>query len=166
MKILDHKGRIFGKVNIINFCIILFVIGAIILGCIKIVNGNGPSFANESVGFKAEILLSALYDGFQDEITIGDKLYDRRAESYLGIVTHKTVTPAVQEVRINDGRAVMSEVPNRWDVILTIEGEGIYNDVKGLQIGGEVRYTDLYLEMRTNKIVVNGIVTHIEVDGH
>lgn len=165
MKLINKEGMIFGKVNIIDLLIVLFIIAALGLGFMKITEDKGPIFVNDTTKYSADILLRSLYDGFENEINEGDKLYDYKAGTYLGVVTGKTITPATQEVETADGRVVLAEVPDRWDVIFTVEGEGIYNESNGMQIGGEVRYVGLYFRMRTKAFIVDGVIVDLEIEG-
>lgn len=165
MKLINKEGMIFGKVNIIDLCIVVFIIAALALGFMKVTEDKGPIFVNASTGFSADILLRSVYDGFQEDINEGDVVYDHKSGAVLGTVTSKTVTPAVAEVETASGEIVLSKVPNRWDVVFTIEGEGSYNADKGMNFGGEIRYIGLYFRMRTKTFIVDGVIIDLEVDG-
>lgn len=165
MKLINKEGMIFGKVNIIDLFIVLFVIAALGLGFMKVTEEKGPIFVNDTTKYSADILLRSIFDGFEEDINIGDDLYDHKSGALLGKITAKSFVPAVAEVETADGRIVIAEVPERWDLTFTVEGEGIYNDAKGMQIGGEVRYVGLYFRMRTKAFIVDGVVTNLRVEG-
>lgn len=165
MKLINKEGMIFGKVNIIDLFIVLFIVAVLVLGFMKVTEEKGPIFVNDTTSYSADILLRSLYDGFEHEINEGDKLYDYKSGAFLGTVTSKTISPATDEVETADGRVVLAEVPNRWDVVFTVEGEGVYNESRGMQIGGEVKYVGLYFRMRTKAFIVDGVIVDLEIDG-
>ncbi len=165
MKLITKEGMIFEKVNIIDVVIVLAVIAVVFLGAMKIRDDKGPAFVADKTEFEVDILLRSMYDGFQAEINVGDKLYDAKSGAYLGEIIKKDVAPAVREVEAADGSVVLSDVPNRWDIRFTIDGQGIYNANSGLNIGGEVRYVGLFFRMRTPTFLVDGVIVDIRVPG-
>jgi len=164
MKLINKEGMVFEKINIVDLLVILFVIAIVGLGVYKVSKDKGPVFVNQTKHFEMDFVLRSMYDGFQEEINVGDKLYDDKSGAYLGTIISKEASPALREVETADGTIVNSEVPSRWDINFTIEGNGTYNN-KGLNVGGEVRYVGLFFRMRTASFLVDGAIIDIRVDG-
>jgi len=165
MKVINKEGKLFGKVNIIDLTIVVFLLAVLVLSAIKITEDKGPTFIAEKVDVELDIILRSMYDGFQNDLNIGDKLYDSTSGAYIGIITDKQVTPAIREVTTNDGRVVRAEVPQRWDIIFTVKGQGIDNADKGVTLGGEIRQIGLYFQMETHQFIVSGAIVDLRIDG-
>lgn len=59
MKVFDEKGKLFGKINIIDLLIILLVVAAIVVVGVKVLGGNGDDAAGNSASGGEESLTTA-----------------------------------------------------------------------------------------------------------
>ena len=120
--IIDEKGKLFGKLNIIDLVIILVLIAAIAFAGFKFL---APSMSkNDSTG-TAEIkfYIEEVSDFVADKIDIGDKLMDEGKNVPLGVVTNIEFGPAVSYGTNTEGVWVTSSREGFKSMILTGEVE-------------------------------------------
>lgn len=162
MKLINKEGKIFGKVNIIDVLIILFIVAVVVLGVLKYTKEKGPVFANQNTDIELDILFREMYGDFEDELNVGEPLFDNTSGQYLGEIVDKQLKPAVKEVERADGSIVVSEVPGRWDIYITVACKGIYNERRGLTIGGDQRYAGLFFRLNTPTFTSSGVIIRAE----
>lgn len=164
MKVINKQGLLFGKVSIIDLFIVIFIVAVLAFGFMKLTEEKGSAFVSSTHDYEIDVLFKALYDGFPEEMAVGDEVYDDRTGSSLGTITAIETTPAVDEVEAADGSIVKSEIPDRYDVIISLEGQGTYNPRSGLVAAGDARYIGTALKVRTHKFLVEGVILDVEVD--
>lgn len=164
MKVMNKQGLLFGKVSIIDVFIVVFVVAVLALGFMKLTEEKGSTFVSTTHEYNMDVLFKALFDGFPEEMAVGDVVYDDRTGGSLGTITAIETTPAVDEVEAADGSIVKSVIPDRYDVVISLEGQGTYNKHTGLIAAGDARYIGTALKVRTHKFLVEGVILDLETD--
>jgi len=128
--IIDKQGKLFGKINIIDFLIVVILIGAIALIGVKTfmpsVGENGELIGKNSekvtatVEFFAEEISEFVLD---DTIKIGDTVIEVGTENEIGKVTDVEYSDSVSLGTNADGEWVQSSKPGFKSVRITCEGE-------------------------------------------
>lgn len=120
--IIDEKGKLFGKLNIIDLVIILVLIAAIAFAGFKFL---APSMTASSSTGTAEVkfYIEEVSDFVADKIDIGDKLMDEGKNVSLGVVTDIEFGPAVSYGTNSEGAWVTSSREGYKSMILTGEVE-------------------------------------------
>ena len=139
MAIVDKQGRLFGKINIIDLSFIL--IALLVVGFIYVQYFRGAD-NGEAAGkrIEYEVELKIKTKEYADVIKIGDEIRDSIKGHYLGKVIEKKVLPAFTiNENAEKGEYVKAEVPDRYDVILTLEANGIVTSGSILAEGVEVK---------------------------
>lgn len=129
MKIINEKGKLFGKINIIDFLLILFVIVVAVFAVVKLSGGMGSSAEPATVIYtvRVEEVDPATYEvvkefvdketGKKDQLLTGTSLAS-------GYVVDCVATPHVTYVETDDGRVVPVEssgMDTRLDLVFTLE---------------------------------------------
>ena len=155
MKFLDKNGKLFGKINAIDLCVITVVV-LLALGAIYkfgIVNNTSESgsTATQPISYKVKILNTRQYS--YDNIQAGDILYDKTSGNAIGTIVEVDSEPGVDLVERPDGTAVLGEVENRINIILTVEATGtitsrghFVNRTYELLVGGIRKFYTKYVE--------------------
>lgn len=142
MSLIDEKGRILGRVNIIDLLLVLLV-AALVLGSLyklDLFNRFQPQEQPVAVSVIIDDVRSYTADALQE----GDPVWESVENAFIGRIVKKEVRPARKVVPRADGSLVESESPTRYDVILTIEGSlvvkgsDIYVGKKDIKIGSKV----------------------------
>ena len=114
------------RFNIIDKLLILGMI--VLIGIAAYLLFFAASDADDVYTF-FEVELRGQYPGFEDNIIIGGEIRDSVRNYLLGYVMDKRVLPAEIIVFNNDIQEFVIEyIPNRYDVFLTISGEGEETD--------------------------------------
>jgi len=155
MKLIDKKGKLFGRINVIDFSVIVVIV-LLVLGAIYkfgIVNNSAEagSTATQPINYKVLVLNTRWYS--YDNIKVGDMLYDKTSGNSIGKIVDVSNEPAFDLVERPNGTALLGEVENRINIILTVEAEGIItsrghfvNKTYELLIGAKKKFYTKYFE--------------------
>ncbi|NLY44169.1 MAG: DUF4330 domain-containing protein [Clostridiaceae bacterium] len=131
---IDNKGRLFGKINIIDMLILLIIAGAAAGAYVKFFKKDDKAVQSDRK-IQYDIEIKAQTKEFADVIQTGDEIRDSIRSDYLGKVVNKQVVPTIEvNANIEEGTFVTTEVPERYDIILTLEANG---SVSGTSIKAE-----------------------------
>lgn len=139
MGLIDSKGRLFGKINIVDLLIVLLIIS--IAGGIYIVFfGGSDKQVVETRKVVYDFEITNVNMEFIDAITPGDPIRDSTRGNELGTVVSKTSRNAtmLNEDLIN-GRYVIADVPDAYDVVITIEAKANITPANIIVGGAEVK---------------------------
>lgn len=128
MKLVDKKGKLFGKINIIDLAVILIIILLIIGTYFKFFRLNQTSVTQTMVPIKYDIKIEGSRDLILDALQEGDTLYDQVSGNSVGVIERVVSEPAKQSIILADGTFKICDVPNRYDVTLTVAAEAIQKD--------------------------------------
>lgn len=124
MKLVDDKGKVFGLINIIDLIVLIFVVALVLGGAYRIYGPrqNGDIFQQEgdAVQLKGRVFDVSQYT--VDVIQKGDILIDTAARLPFGEIISVETVPHRRLVDTVEGKVMLSEVPERFDVILSIKG--------------------------------------------
>ncbi len=123
MKIIDDKGKLFGKLNILDLmgiCLILFLV---FLSFLKITDNSISSITLSEIEVPAEMKLSIICDkGYFEVLKVGDKIAEDKR--YLGDECKVTKIEFQDVYKTNvdaNGKAVKSIDPTLQEAIVTVE---------------------------------------------
>lgn len=120
---IDNKGRLFGKVNIVDLLIVLLLVVAIGATVYKF-GFSAHNDVNET-NMKIEYVLKAsgVRDFTLDSIKIGDSIYDDETDKPLGVITAVEAKDAMDYALKADGTTVYTAKPGRYDAYITVESD-------------------------------------------
>jgi len=126
--VLDDKGKILGKVNIVDILILLIFLSSIVLVGYKV---SKSVMANPFV--KSDKLIIKIYSEEAPEFAAkavqqNDIVIDFDTNSTFGHVTKIDIGPSVSYSADDKGQIIQTSKPGYASVIFTVEGTGIYKD--------------------------------------
>lgn len=125
-KIIDEHGRVFGKLSIIDFFVILIVlcVGAALYVKFDVLQATSVTASTDKITY--QISLTGVRSYTVDALKAGDSLYDKsNGGGYaIGVIKDVQVTDAKKAVAILDGTTVLGNYIGRYDVTLTVEADG------------------------------------------
>ncbi len=120
---IDNKGRLFGKLNIVDLLIVILVVVAVCATVYKF-GFSEHSDVNESNTRIEYVLKAKGVRGFTvDSIKIGDSIYDEETDNLLGTITAVEAKDAMDYVLKADGTTVYTSKPDRYDAYITVESD-------------------------------------------
>ena len=123
--LLDEKGRLFGRISIIDIGVLLLIIA--LMGGVYykffMVDKNSNAAKFDTLEYK--ILVEEVRQQSVDAIEIGADIYDVKTDSPMGKIISKEVLPATEQLTKADGTMVIAEKPERFNVLVTIQVPGV-----------------------------------------
>ena len=122
---MKERGKLFGKVNVLDLVIILMIIGAVAVGLYYFIGKNSQKGDNTIVYFTVEV--EGLTKGFHKIIEPEGRIKDSVKGYYLGVVDH--VEPRDSELLELDqfkNEFVRSTVADEETVRITVRSDNGY----------------------------------------
>lgn len=129
MKLIDHNGRLFGKISVIDLLVVAVVV--VMAAALHFKSGQthtGVTVTEQPITF--QIRARGVRSYVVDAIHMGDGLYDQNYSSggrSLGTITDIQVErdPGTTMVYLNDGTVAMVDTEDTVDLLITVEGVGL-----------------------------------------
>ena len=131
MKIIDDKGRLFGKISLVDILVVMIVI---VLGFA--VYSRFFTQEQTAVGsvsndeFTYVLRLNGVRSMTAEALRVGDAIYGTDNGTYLGTISNIEVKDSYQEFATVYGTTVVAPAENRYEVLLTIASEGLITSGK------------------------------------
>ena len=167
MKLVDEKGKLFGKLNIIDLLVILLLIAAVALIGWKVLNKDGASNAGRTIltyTVEVEGVDPEVYEGIKTyvpgESGIGDQLManGEMADAY---VTGVSAVPHEGGITMTDVNGTTLTFPTEEDTLdltFTIQAN-VVNAVTNEVGTQEVRIGKTHIVKTVHFELTNGIIT-------
>lgn len=129
MKIIDRNGRLFGKISVIDVVVILAVIAVALAIYVKTHKPQTGSNV-ETTAIVYQMKVDNLPDYMVQAIQKGDQIYDKERSTggSLGTITDIQVSDGTYEAKLSDGTYEVVPAENRYNLLLTIQGEGLVEE--------------------------------------
>lgn len=149
MSILDGKGRLFGKVNLLDLVVLLAVLA--VGGRFGYERWQGQQVAPTGMDVPMQLVIrfGAVAEPTLKWVKVGDKIYDSKSKTYLGNVTAVRHEPAIVVTTADDGRTYEQLSKNRFDFYVTVSGNGRVSPTMVTMSGLEMKIG------RTNYVVTD-----------
>ncbi len=158
---IDKKGKLFGKINVID-CLFLLILIVAVVGGVSRFKDSSIAVESTSKG-KMTFLIDEVRMPTVENIAEGQDLYSYDKGIFMGKITGKTVRPYEDAVEY-EGQWVNAPVPNKYSVYLDVEVD-IKESDKSYVVGGEeIRVGNEY-RVKTKTSSFTGICVGITKDG-
>lgn len=117
-------GKLFGKINIIDFGIVVLILALIIAGSVKFKTFDEQIDAGSLNTITYTFYVNNVRDYTAKALMSGDKVFDSATNVYIGTIKNVEVTSAKVEKELLDGKTILAENPYKIDILLTIETPG------------------------------------------
>lgn len=164
MALTDKKGKASGRLNIVDFIIILVLL-ALVGGVYYFFFGGSDKQVVETNKILYEFEITNVNKEFVDAITPGDPIRDNVRGNEIGTVVSKSSRNAtmLNEDLIN-GRYVIADVPDMYDVVITIEGQANITPANIIVGGAEIKVGKKF-SIKGKGYANTGFVTKITLPG-
>lgn len=167
--VIDNKGKLFGKINIIDLFILLIIVAALV--------GLGPKFItsrtvnpifNTAEKIVVEVYIEETPEFVASLIKKGDLVKDPARNAALGNVTDIKIDKSVFFAPNDKGEIVKTSKPGYNSIIVIAEGTGIYADGT-TQVGVSFESADQFVgrtqEFRIGNTAVYGRISSFKKKG-
>lgn len=157
---LDEKGRLFGKVSIVDLAIV-FIVLILVAGYLYRDRAAGTPAAAKTVVVK--VVCNGVYPGTENSIKVGDQLVASGGLTNVK-VTEMHVEQAYWTVNAADGTMNLTTNPFRRDIYLTLEGKTSQISPAEIVFAGQkCRVGNEEFYIKTQKMEAKAIVLDIAV---
>lgn len=162
MKFIDEKGRIFGKLNIIDILIVAVVILALLGVNYKF--GLLEKFSPKETVQKPAIVklwVKNVSNYTVASINEGDTVKELKSNATIGKIVQKEARPGRDYGTDAEGKWVLSEVPEKGDVFITLETNSPLG-TQDIKLGSKEAKVGASLEIKGPKFQVTAYVIGVE----
>ena len=121
-KIIDDRGRLFGKISVIDIFVIIVAAVLVFAVYTKTRDSGTPSASVNTVPVTYSVFVNAVRDTTVSLLRPGDKLYTESG-IYIGVIKDTLVADSQKALALIDGTSVMAPVDERFDVTLIVEAQ-------------------------------------------
>ncbi|MHB1127153.1 MAG: DUF4330 domain-containing protein [Bacillota bacterium] len=161
MRILDQRGRLWGKINLLDLLVVLVVIAGLI-GYAMMSRNSGEGETLDSI---SPVRIGLIIDYVKPEVAQalqpGDTVTIIGA-GILGRVETVKVSPAKVASTRSDGSRVVVEDPKSVDIDITVSGKGVVKG-KTVKVSGFDLLIGDQLKLRTQNFRGNATVIGVTV---
>lgn len=139
--VVDKKGKLFGKISVLDLIVILVLVVAI-AGCIyKFGPGktSGSIMSGGNTTLEMVIKTGSTRQYTVDAVKVGDAVYEVHGDK-IGTITDIHTEQAYEAVDTRDGNKQYLPVENRYFVYITVEANGSITE-KGYLINGSKQFS-------------------------
>ena len=156
MKLVDEKGKLFGKINPIDLAVILLLLLAMVVTGLKLTSGKaGQTAGTHDVTIRYTLYIRQLRQVSVDAVMAEtENITDAEYGGSVGhIVGEVLKTPAKVNVLLEDGTYTTTTYDDRYDLYVTLEAPGKETDTgvftledRRMYFGGTVGINNGYVE--------------------
>jgi len=121
-RFLDERGRIFGKVNVVDILVLLVIIAVVVFAVVRFTGASSEAVPLK-VTYTVEGVRQATVDAIQNTVQVNGTVRDEGG-TVLGKVDHIDVRPTEEEYMTPQGRLEAFDSPIFNDVDIVVRGEG------------------------------------------
>ena len=159
--IIDEKGKLFGKISIVDILIVAVLLAAIGGVYYKFGRSKTATPFTKSDTIEVSFYIEDIPDFVANSIKEGDLVKDRVNNVTIGKVTNVKVGPDIIFFPTSEGQVISSSKPGYASVQFTATGQGIYSDT-GSSISGMEYYINKQFELRVGKVNIYPRISSIE----
>jgi hypothetical protein len=125
---INKEGKLFGKISIIDILVILAIAIAALSVYIRFFAGNEKvktSLSHIEYTMKVREVRQGTVDALKNYL---GPIYDETTKEYLGNIVDVSYEESTKGVELANGKIVASEIPNRYNALVTVSLDGKIND--------------------------------------
>ncbi len=158
---MDKKGKLFGKVSVIDIILIIIIIAAVCAVGLKTMNAGSSAQVKSDTQFYVTFKVENVRNYTVSAVSAGDIFYEKNA-ARLGTVTDVASEPYMEIVTLEDGTSLQSPSVERYTVYITMLCEG-KEDSEGFYIGGTKQVASgMDIKLKSAKLNCNAEVYEVE----
>lgn len=125
MAIIDNKGRLFGKINLLDLVVVLLVLGVAGRFAYKALQPQAMATAQgHAVDVSITLRFTPVTQPTANELKVGTEILDSKTGNLMGKVTDLQSKKATVVTYTSDGRLIEREADDLLEVNATVTGAG------------------------------------------
>jgi hypothetical protein len=157
-RFLDERGRIFGKVNVVDILVLLVIIAVVVFAVVRF-TGTSSASVPLTVTYTVESVRQLTVDAIQKTVEAGGTVRDDGG-TVLGKVEDIEVTPTKAEYMTPEGQLEAFDSPIFSDVQIIVQGEGSKSG-ETLRIGSVPMLVGRKVTLRGSDFEVQSVIWNV-----
>lgn len=163
-KIVDANGKLFGKINLLDFIILLILVVAIIGGCYKLFFVDNSAYTTEYQQGQITLKLIGLTERQMDAVKMGDLIHVPKIQD-LGMVSHIDVEHSIEQVSSIDGNVYSVENPLLYDLTITLDTDELFFRDEFFYVGKQYKINKgMSLEISNGLMPCKAVVQSVKLE--
>ena len=164
MAIIDDKGRVFGRINLVDLTLILGVLVVAALGIVVMMKQGKVGVVPENKEVEYTMIVKAIRPDVASYIRKGDIVKKQLTQGPIGTVKGSVTEPAKIVIDTADGSRVATTSPTEVDAYITIETKGrVGKDI--VATGNEVLRVGDRFNILTKWFVGDAVIIGMKIKG-
>ncbi|MEW6545451.1 MAG: DUF4330 domain-containing protein [Bacillota bacterium] len=156
----DRRVPLWRRLTGLDVAGILVVLAVAAFAAYKLLVVN-PQYTAVTRTYYVTVLVEEIRQPTVDELKEGLTVKEGDSNQVLGRIVAREVRPARRYVETADGRVVLAEVPGKFDVLLTLEGEAQVTP-GAIRMGGQEIRIGFNPALKGQRFLVRGIIVGME----
>ncbi len=144
------------KFNIVDVMVLLIIGALIVFGAYKLFFVN-TAVAQQNGEIEYQLLVEKVRKPTVEAFREGDTVRETQSNAALGKIVKKEVMPYKEAVPTADGRLVLAEVPEKYDVLLTLRSPAVVSE-NNVMVGSVEIKIGASLKVKTTLASSTGII--------
>lgn len=165
MKIIDEKGRVFGKISIIDVFVVIFIGLLCVVGVYKYLNKEtATDVQKEKENLVITFIAEESPSYVPETLKIGKSVRETVWRSDLGTVVDFKIEPSISYATTFQGDYIKTTKEGYNSVEITINCEGYFDDT-GARIDGQLFLVGKYINIEVGEGIYWGRLSSIKSIG-
>ncbi|SHH48555.1 DUF4330 domain-containing protein [Tepidibacter thalassicus] len=160
--IIDNKGKLFGKISIIDILVVLCIFSFVLGVYYKFFHVKEIKAVNSLDTIEYKIDIKDIRKASVDSLKKGVEVYEKRTDRYLGKVVEKKVVPMEAYIEKTDGTIVKAEKPDRYEMIITLVTSGVEREDSFLANGNKEINVGSEINIKTRLVSFVGVISDVK----
>lgn len=157
--IIDKKGKLFGKINIIDLLVVLVII-FFAFNAFSTTNEIENQEITESENALMTLEFEEVHSNFLNVVEIGDLVRDSVRGFVLGEIVEVHSESYKEMVTTTDGKVEYKEIPGKYNIQVILEIQGVF-DGNGVLVESKRYYIGSETRIKTEDYVTDAFVLNI-----
>ena len=141
-KIIDDRGRLFGRFSVIDVIVVIVAVVLVFAFYTKFNIHITPLGSRDTIEISYTFIVPTVRMATVNHLRVGDKVYVHDTGAHTGTISRIEIADAEMPENLLDGTYIMTGAEDRYDVTLTIDAE--------CSVSNGRYYIDRTFELRAN----------------
>lgn len=151
------------RFNLVDLLVALVILALLALGAYKLFFVN-RAVAEQNGEIEYQILVEKVRIPTAQAFQEGQTVKDAQSNTVLGSIVKKEVTSAREEVPTADGRVVLAEIPEKYNVLLTLRSRAVVSE-NNVMVGSVEIKIGAQVKIKTSLASSSGVIYSLKVIG-
>ncbi len=161
MKWIDEKGRLWGRINLIDLTLILILIAALAFAGMKFLGKGEIQIIAEKQTVTFTLFTNSVFPFVKDQMQEGDEVRLVGNNAVLGTIESLEIKTGYGLIATADGRWIEADIPNKYSIDIVIKGEATKSG-EAFTIGGTPLLAGNEITIKGPKYTVKGLISYVK----